>query len=91
MKGSRCASFIACWAIATDSNGGPLGDGEGVHAAVLAYGEYWGDKERTVYNRLAEFRSVFPHETPQVIVDLALAQNVEAAAITSLPPNFALA
>jgi len=78
-KGTRCAAFIVSWAIASEVQGRPLGDGDGVTAGIRDYAEYWEDNERTAYRRLAEFRTVFAYDTPQPIVDQVFAAKLEAA------------
>jgi hypothetical protein len=64
LKGARCASFIASWAIASTSLGRPI--------TLEEYAEWWKESERTAYRHQAEFRKCFPHlGNPQPIADLA--------------------
>ncbi len=62
LKGAKLAEFVCAWAIATRSVGHTLG--------IEEFSEWWaeGYSRRTAYNRLREFRAVFPEfETPHVL------------------------
>jgi hypothetical protein len=93
VKGAKLAGFILSWSIATERLGHPLGEGAGVKAAVQEYATYWADNERTAWNHLRTFRTVFPQwDTPHALVEIAAAKKVDAAAITAqAPAMFALA
>lgn len=76
MKGARVAAFVVMWAVTADDLGR-----EPSTAEVI---DWWGEKPRTVWRYLAEFRELVPelgeHATPQPFV--ALVQEHAAVKLT---------
>jgi hypothetical protein len=64
LKGARLASFIASWAIASQSLGREI--------TLEEYAEWWKESMATAYRHQRAFRQVFPHlSTPQPIANAA--------------------
>lgn len=64
-KGSKAASFIAAWTIASQAMGRPI--------TIAEYSEWWKEPLSTAYRHRALFREVFPDlQTPQPIADAAI-------------------
>lgn len=66
-KGTKTASFIAQWTIASSSMGKPI--------TLAEYAEWWRESRATAFRHQAAFREIFPDlETPQPIADGAIAR-----------------
>lgn len=69
-KGSKVASFICQWTMASQSMGKAI--------TLTEYAEWWCQSEATAYRHQAEFRALFPGmTTPQPIADEAIARGEE--------------
>lgn len=60
--GGKAVGTLMSWAIAEAMLGRPLGDGQGVTAAVEEYSSWWKQSRRTTFRELAAFRKAFPSE-----------------------------
>lgn len=60
--GSRAIACLMSWAMAEGALGRPLGDGQGVTAAVEEYSSWWRQSRRTTFRDLDAFRRAFPSE-----------------------------
>lgn len=64
-KGTRVATFITEWAIASRELGGPI--------TTAQYAEWWKVSERQAWRRRAAFKELFPElAEPQELADVVL-------------------
>ena len=65
-KGSRVATFVVEWALASRDRGGPI--------STATYAEAWSLSERQAWRRRAAFKDLFPEFEPQELADVVLDQ-----------------